>query len=184
MKDALKSRLEGRPNWSQELWVVLLGMRTSPRDNIGASKAELVFGAPITVPGDLITAKNYVLASGHLPKRIRQVAASRTPTQTSAHSKVTTHLPKDLMTSDYVFVRVNKVLTLLAAKYTGAYKVIERSDKALNLDYGNGLTDWVSIDRLKPAHVDEAAYGPEAAQAPALPRRGRGRPKGSKNKQK
>ena len=43
----------------------------------------------------------------------------------------------------------------------GAYKVLERMDKAFNIDYGidehwNELTDWVSIDRLKPAHVDDA----------------------------
>ncbi len=35
MKDALKSRLEGRPDWHRELWAVLLGMRTAPRDDIG-----------------------------------------------------------------------------------------------------------------------------------------------------
>ncbi len=120
MKDALKSKLEGRPNWSQELWAVLLGMRTSPRADIGASTAELVFGAPITVPGDLITAKDYELASGDLLKRIRQIAAGRTPTQTSAHNNTATYTPKDLRTCDYVFVRVDKVSTPLAAKYTRA----------------------------------------------------------------
>ena len=67
----------------------------------------------------------------------------------------------------------------MTAKYNGAYKVIERSDKAYNLDYGidehgNGKRDWVSSDRLKPAHVDEAVYGPDTAQASAPPRRGQG----------
>ena len=98
MKDALKSRLEGSPNWSQELWAVLLGMRISPRPELGASPAELVFGAPITVPGDLITAKDYKPATGDLLKRIRQIAAGRTPVNTSAHSTTATHIPKELPT--------------------------------------------------------------------------------------
>ena len=76
----------------------------------------------------------------------------------------------------------------LAAKYTGAYKVLERKDKAFLLDYGidehgNELHDWIIIDWLKPAHINQAAYRPDAAQ-PAPTRWGRGRPKGSKNKAK
>ena len=58
MKDALKSCLEGRQNWSQELWAILLSMLTSPRTDIGTSTAELVFGTPIMVPRDLVTAKD------------------------------------------------------------------------------------------------------------------------------
>ena len=33
-------------------------------------------------------------------------------------------------------------------------------------EHGNELTDWVSIDRLKPAHVDDAVYRPYGVQAP------------------
>merc|ERR1712015_133455 len=52
LKDALKSRLEGRPEWHKEIWAVLLGMRTPPRAKLGASTAELVFGTQLSVPGD------------------------------------------------------------------------------------------------------------------------------------
>ncbi len=86
----------------------------------------------------------------------------------------------------------------LASKYTGPYKVLERSDRAYKLDYttdefGKDLHEWVTMERLKPAYLDEKTFGPEGPPAPprkargrprkvAPAKRGRGRPKGSKNK--
>ena len=52
LKSALRARLEG-PNWVDELPWVLLGVRTAPED-LAASSAELVYGAPLTVPGDFL----------------------------------------------------------------------------------------------------------------------------------
>ena len=96
----------------------------------------------------------------------------RKPVPTSAHSTADTHVLKELPSCDYVFVRVEKVSTPLAAKYTGAYKLLERKEKAFLVDYGinehgNELHDWITIDRLKPAHVDNAVYGPDIVTPPA-----------------
>ncbi|KAI0241039.1 hypothetical protein LSAT2_002963, partial [Lamellibrachia satsuma] len=41
-------------NWLDELPWVLLGIRTAPKEDLGCSSAELVYGAPLTVPGDFI----------------------------------------------------------------------------------------------------------------------------------
>ena len=181
MKESLKSRLDGRPDWHKELWAVLLGIRTTPRDDIGGSTAELVFGAPITVPGDLVTAKEFEPATGETLKRIRQMVAGRVPAQMSRHCTPTTHVPQQLASSKYVLVRVDKVTDPLAAKYTGPYRVLERKDKAFRLDYGlddhgNDLQEWVSIDRLKPSFTDSDTFDDEG-QIPAPARRGRGRPR-------
>merc|ERR1712015_327223 len=180
MKDALKSRLEGRPDWHRELWAVLLGMRTAPRDDIGASTAELVFGMPITVPGDLVEPREFKPASPELLRQVRQAAAGRTPVPSSAHTTPTSHTPKDLASCPYVFVRVDKVVNPLASKYTGPYKVLERSERAFKLDYttdpfGKDLHEWVTMERLKPAYLDHATFGPDGPPAPA--RKGRGRPR-------
>ena len=156
-------------------------MRTTPRADIGASTAELVFGAPLIVPGDLITSKEFEPASGNLLQRIRQITAGRVPIPTSAHAKPPTHTPKDLETCEHVFVRVDKVVTPLASKYTGPYKVLERSERAYRLDYGtdsfgNELQDWVTIERLKPAYIDDNTFGAETGPTAPM-RRGRGRPR-------
>ena len=180
-------------------------MRTAPRDDIGASTAELVFGTPIAVPGDMVEARESKPASPELLQQIRQISAGKVPVPTSAHATPATHTPKDLATCPYVFVRVDKVVNPLASKYTGPYKVVERSERAYKLDYGtdnygNDLQDWVTLERLKPAHTDASTFDtpetapprrgpgrppqatPTPAQAPA--RRGPGRPKGSKNRKR
>ena len=53
LKSALRARLTG-PRWIYELPWVLLGIRTSPKEDIGCSSAELVYGAPLTVPGQFL----------------------------------------------------------------------------------------------------------------------------------
>ena len=202
MKESLKSRLGTRPDWHRELWAVLLGIRTTPRDEIGGSTAELVFGTPITVPGDLVADKEFQPATGETLKRVRQMVAGRVPAPMSRHCAPATHMPKELTSCKYVWVRVDKVVDPLAAKYTGPYRVLERHEKAFRLDYGlddhgNDLQEWVSIDRLKPSFTDSDTFDDEG-QVPGPARRGRGRkrkeptpgkrgngrPPGSKNKHK
>ena len=51
MKAALRARLTG-PNWVNELPWVLLGLRTTPKEDLDTSPAELVYGSPLAVPRD------------------------------------------------------------------------------------------------------------------------------------
>ncbi|XP_072114685.1 uncharacterized protein [Mobula birostris] len=55
LKSALMACLEG-PNWVDELSWVLLGIRTAPKEDLHTSSAELVYGAPLVVPGEFIPA--------------------------------------------------------------------------------------------------------------------------------
>ncbi|KAK3792218.1 hypothetical protein RRG08_035975 [Elysia crispata] len=48
LKTALKARLTG-PNWVEELPWVLLGLRTTPKEDLGYSSAELVYSEPLTI---------------------------------------------------------------------------------------------------------------------------------------
>ena len=62
LKSALRVRLTG-PNWIDELPWVLLGIRTVPKEDLRTSSAELVYGAPLTVPGDFVGLNNILLIS-------------------------------------------------------------------------------------------------------------------------
>ena len=53
LKSALIARLNG-PNWIDELPWVLLGIRTVPKEDLDCSSAEMVYGSPLTVPGDFL----------------------------------------------------------------------------------------------------------------------------------
>jgi hypothetical protein len=54
LKDSLRSRLAG-VYWPQHLPWVLLGLRAAPKEDSGTSSAELVLGAPLTLPGQFLS---------------------------------------------------------------------------------------------------------------------------------
>jgi transposase InsO family protein len=53
IKDALRARL-AMAAWPQHLPCILLGLRSCPREDSGLSSAELVNGAPLTLPGVVV----------------------------------------------------------------------------------------------------------------------------------
>ena len=53
LKSSLRARLRS-PQWSDELPWIMLGIRTTPKEDLGASSAELVYGYPLTVPSDFL----------------------------------------------------------------------------------------------------------------------------------
>ncbi|XP_012942738.1 uncharacterized protein LOC106012929 [Aplysia californica] len=54
LKSVLKAKLQS-PNWLDELGWVLLGLRTAPKEDLGTSVTELVYGEPLRVPGEFFT---------------------------------------------------------------------------------------------------------------------------------
>ncbi len=55
VKEGLKTRLASH-EWPAYLPWVLLGMRTLPKDDSAISSAELVYGAPLVLPGEFVDA--------------------------------------------------------------------------------------------------------------------------------
>ena len=51
LKSVLKARLIG-PAWMDELPLVLLGLRSAPKEDLGCSPSELVYGTTIRLPGE------------------------------------------------------------------------------------------------------------------------------------
>ena len=147
----------------------MLGTRTAPKEDLGASTAELVFGRPLTVPGDFIPDTNPVPPTQHLQQQRERVGNLR-PVPTGAHGEkhIKTHVPASLQQAKYVFIRRDGKKSPLQTPYDGPYKVVEHSDKAFRLQVSN-RQDTVSIDRLKPAYLDESQL-PQVAEPP---RRGR-----------
>ena len=168
LKAALKCRLQ-TPSWTKQLPWVLLGLRTAPKEDIGASTAELVYGSPLTVPGAFVTNTEPSDRSAIL-QQVREIARARQPVQGTDHSKQAIYFPKALESADFVFVRVDKVKTPLESPYEGPYKVLERHERSYQLDFGD-RSDWVSLERIKPAHIDPE-NPPQTTHRPA-----RGRPR-------
>ena len=128
----------------------------------------MVYGAPLTVPGDFVPDGPQVPVQDHL-RQLREKVGNLKPVPTVAHGTVKTNVPDRLLEAKFVFVRTDARKTPLQTPFTGPYAVIARNNKFFTLQMGN-KQDTVSIDRLKEAIVQDDGFPVPVAQPP---RRGR-----------
>ena len=141
MKAALRAKLTDA-NWLRQLPWVLLGLRTTEKDDLKNSPAELIYRNSINLPGTVIDgspASN--IANG--------------PTLVKHHRTSPTYTPPGLLTSKSVWLRTDAVRRPLESPYTGPYPVLEKHDKHFVIRVF-GQERSVSLDRLKPAIVCDA----------------------------
>ena len=103
LKSAMRARLTG-PSWIKELPWVLLGIRTAPNEDLGCSSAELVYGAPLTVPGDFIAHHGHHADHSFQLQRLREQVRKMTPVPTSRHGATPASVPADLQRAKFVFI--------------------------------------------------------------------------------
>ena len=129
----------------------------------------MVYGSPLTVPGDFFPDSEPRSASQELQQQRKRVG-NLCPVPTTAHGedKIQSHVPNSLKQAKFVFVRHDARRTPLQTPYDGPFEVIERTPKHFTLQLGD-KQDKISIDRLKPAYLDQS-QPPQVAQPP---RRGR-----------
>jgi len=162
LKDALRARLASN-RWPEQLPWVLFGLRAAPKEDSATSSAELVFGVPLTLPGQLLPTAETPIQE--VVDHLRQIQPP--PTRPLTYAEAASGLQR-LQLAEFVYVRCGGVIPPLSPLYTGPYKVLTRSEKVFSLSMG-GRTEVVSVDRLKP-HLGEA---PVTAATP--PQRGRPR---------
>ncbi len=160
LKDALKARLCTNHKWIDELPWVMLGIRTAPKDELGTSSAELVYGSPLIVPADFITVLQGETTAMRL-QQLRNKLGTLAPVPTSSHRKHQDYVPNRLNNATYVFIRKGNVKGSLQVPYSGPFKVMEHGEKVFKVDIG-GQLETISINRLKPAYVDPTVPVPIA----------------------
>ena len=166
----LKAALKAHRNparWAEILPLILLGIRTALKEDIGCSSAELVYGTSLRLPGEFFSESlnkaptdvtNYVETLKAAMRNIQPV-----PTRTQTRQ---THVNKDLSSCSHVFVRHDAIRKLLQPPYDGPYKVISCGDKVFTVDV-NGRQDTISIDRLKPAYLEKEPETVQVTRPPA-----------------
>ena len=152
MKAALKARLTDA-NWIDALPWVLLGIRTAPKEDLKTSSAELVYGAPLTVPGEFVAAPGTSMSTAQWLKTQRDTVKSLLPIPTSAHGTTPAAMPNGIRDAQFVFLRRDAHRAPLQRPYEGPFEVLETGEKTFKLVIGD-RHETVSIDRLKPAHLD------------------------------
>ncbi len=134
----------------------MLGIRTALKEDTHSTAAEMVYGTTIRLPGKFFTpspnpspadSSDYV---SQLKTHMQQIRPA--PPRSTHRSS---HVSGALSTCTHVFIRHDAVRKPLQPPYYGPYPVVKRSDKHYTIDI-NGRRDTVSLDRLKPAHLDIA----------------------------
>jgi hypothetical protein len=162
LKDALRARL-ATTNWPDHLPWIMLGLRAAPREDSGVSSAELVFGAPLVLPGQLLSTTEP--PPEEFVRQLRSGVPCVAPLPPAADKSRAP--PPSLRAATFVYVRSPPSSPALAPVYKGPYAVHRAGDKVFVLKLGDRFAA-VSIDRLKP-HLGS---NPEPASPPT-----RGRPR-------
>ena len=135
------------------------------------SSAELVYRESLVLPGEFLGQSSYNWSPKQQALLADKVNDFR-PVPTSRHGLPAVHVPPELATARYVFLHQDGHRSPLQRPYTGPFEVVESGDKSFLLHIGNKC-DHVSIDRLKPAHLDLDSqitlYQPPARGRPAKP---------------
>ncbi|UYV84202.1 hypothetical protein LAZ67_X001507 [Cordylochernes scorpioides] len=141
------------------------GIRSSLREDLNTTTAELVYGKPLPLPGTFFEDPH----SANSPTEpwledFKRAMASLKPAPSKPHGNRQVYVPKPLETCSHVYLRRDLILPPLAPPYDGPYEFLFRKPKIYKLKIKNRST-WVSIDRLKPAFTSE---GPMFSQDPNL----------------
>nr|XP_012151021.1 PREDICTED: uncharacterized protein K02A2.6-like [Megachile rotundata] len=143
-------------NWTAVLPTVLLGLRTSFKQDIQATAAEMLYGVPLRLPGEFFVdtqaQDNFSLDS------FRDYMQQIRPRQTAHHYKRKYFIPKSLHDCTHVFIRIDVVKKPLEQPYEGPYKIVKRvTDTTFLVDIkGNQVV--LSTERLKPAFIEKDAH--------------------------
>ncbi|KOC60372.1 hypothetical protein WH47_08500, partial [Habropoda laboriosa] len=150
MKSAIACHAD---SWAAALPVVLLGIRAASKDDIKATSAEMVYGEPIRLPGELLTNQRAVSVSDEtFVANLRQHFRGLRPAPITRHGNKTIFIFKDLNTTTHVFVRHGVPKGALQPAFDSPYEVVERHSKHFNIRVKDRVVP-VSLDRLKPAYL-------------------------------
>lgn len=162
IKEALKARGAGS-DWPSHLPWVLLGLRSAPKEDSNISSAEILYGAPLVLPGQVGGVPETPAAV--FSEKIR-AAPSSIAARPAPAPALDAAVPENLQDAVFVYVLAGGSKPPLKAAYSGPFAVVERNPKFFILDLGDRL-ESVSVDRLKP-HAGQSVFTPAVA-----PRRGR-----------
>lgn len=145
-------------SWTLALPVVLLGLRTTHKPDVGSSAAELVYGETLRLPQEFVD-PNQLTKLDDQPdflRRLREHIGSIRPTKASRHGSPAVFVHNDLDSCSHVMLRTDCIKPPLQPPYTGPHPVISRDIHTMVIAV-NGKRTTVSLSRVKPAYVFKEA---------------------------
>lgn len=169
LKSSLMASSDQREKWNATLPLVLLGIRTSLKQDLHHSSAELVYGTTLRLPGELLTSSPDAgpCSVQDFASSLKESMRSLQPVQPRTHP-AKTFVSQDLEDCTHVFVRVDAVRKPLQRPYEGPFEVLRRTRKNITINR-NGSSDVIAIDRVKPAYILHTPTAPHDPTSPATP---------------
>jgi len=159
------------PNrWTKALPWVLLGIRSTVKEDSKSTTTEMVYGSPLRVPREFIQphTPDSVTDPAAYAERLHSTMAKLSPAACRQTPPTPTFFPTSLKTFTHVFVRRDSVRKPLQPPYDGPFRVISRTPNDYKLEM-RGKTDTISIDRLKAAHGEQhSSQSPQRENTPLL----------------
>ncbi|GFT11196.1 transposon Ty3-I Gag-Pol polyprotein [Nephila pilipes] len=143
----------GNAQWTTVLPTILMGFRATWKEDLQATTAEMIYGAPpIRLPGEFLCPSKPSADPVTFMGRLRETMQRLSPPTTQHHGHHTIFVSKDLATCSHVFLRTDSLKKGLQPPYEGPYKVVIRTEKVFRI-LRHGKEVSVNIDRLKPAYI-------------------------------
>ncbi|GBL74419.1 Retrovirus-related Pol polyprotein from transposon 412 [Araneus ventricosus] len=140
----------GKVQWSSALPTILLGFRATWKEDLEATTAEMVYGAPIRLSGEFLSPTT--TRSFYFCRKYKEVMQHLLPPKTQQHGQHSVFVSKDLSSCSHGFLRTDALRKGLQPPYKGPFQVLDRNKKIFQISK-NGKELPVNIDRVKPAYV-------------------------------
>ena len=154
----LASTSQNSSSWSDELPLILLGLRSVVKEDFKCCPSELVYGQPLRLPGELIANIDTIPNTDMLLQNIKKHFANVRSNIKHHTNKDKSFIPKNINSCKYIFLKENRPLGF-HTPYTGPYEVVSRKNKTFDIKIGN-LIKTVSVDNIKPAYIDSNSATP------------------------
>lgn len=105
----LKAAIMAHSNmrWTRTLPTILLGFRAAWKSDLQATTAEMVYGAPIRIPGEFLCPSPGTPDATTFVGKLKETMAKLRPTTPVRHGAKPVFISKDLATCSNVFVRTD-----------------------------------------------------------------------------
>ncbi|GBN37235.1 Retrovirus-related Pol polyprotein from transposon 412 [Araneus ventricosus] len=148
-------RCHASTKWTESISVVLLRLRTTLKEDVQCTSAEIVYGSTLKLPAEFLETPSLDVEPHQFLKQLRTVMDQLKHVLAASHDTQKMFVHPALGTCTLVFVRHEAVKTPLQAPYDGPYCVLRRTDKTFTIER-NGKESTINIDRVKSASFENS----------------------------
>ncbi|XP_036325495.1 uncharacterized protein LOC118738692 [Rhagoletis pomonella] len=142
-----------RQDWISRLPIILLGLRTAFKPDIGTNAAQLVYGTTLRLSGQFFNDRQIFRPQSDFVSQLSDIMQEIRPTQTANHDSSKAFVFSKLADATRIFVHNDKARLAFHPPYDGPYPVISRHPKYYTVKINRNNVN-ISRDRLKPAFIE------------------------------